>query len=270
MIEVLGLAKRFKIKKSEMDKDEARGKDPRARGEYFHSVENVSFTCDKGEVIGLLGPNGAGKTTTLRLLSTALMADAGQIKINDIDAVQSPLKARKRIGFLSGNTGLYGRLSAAENVRYFGKLHGLSNSVLDERCEQLFEQLDMTHFLNKRAENLSTGMKQKTAIARALVHSPDVVILDEPTTGLDIMAKQTVLSMIRHLKAQEVPVVFSTHQFDEVQLLCDKICVVNQGISQYTGTPLEFIDAMQSCDFNHAFISFIEKQSIAIQQSQEV
>lgn len=257
MIEVLGLSKRFKVKKSEIDKQESQGKDPRAKGQYFHSVENVSFSCKKGQVLGLLGPNGAGKTTTLRLLSTALTADTGKIIINDIDAVKEPLQARKRIGFLSGNTGLYGRLSAAENVKYFGQLHGINSSILNARCDELFEQLDMTRFINRRAENLSTGMRQKTAIARALIHSPDVVILDEPTTGLDIMAKQTVLTMIKRLKGQNIPVIFSTHQFDEVQQLCDNICIINEGISQYDGSNQEFLNKMDENDFNSAFMNFI-------------
>lgn len=257
MIEVVQLKKRFKLKKSEVKKRGGYEEDPRSRNGYFHSVESVSFACQKGEVLGLLGPNGAGKTTTLRLLSTALSADSGQILINGVDAVSKPLLARRKIGFLSGNTGLYGRLSAQENVRYFGKLHGLSQTTLDQRCTELFEKLEMNHFLHKRAENLSTGMKQKTAIARALIHSPDVVILDEPTTGLDIMAKQTVLNMVQLLKTQNIPVIFSTHQFDEVQLLCDSICVINQGVSQFLGAPDRFMESMNSSNFNEAFIHFI-------------
>lgn len=262
MIEVLELAKGFKVKKQETLNDDAHPNDPRAKNGYFHSVEKVSFSCLPGQVLGLLGPNGAGKTTTLRMLSTALTPDAGSIRINDIDAVQQPLQARKRIGFLSGNTGLYGRLSAAENVRYFGELHGIAKKELAQRCEQLFEQLQMTDFIHRRAETLSTGMRQKTAIARALVHSPQVVILDEPTTGLDIMAKQTVLDMIRHLKQQNVPVIFSTHQFDEVELLCDDICIINQGRSQYAGTTQDFLQQMQSESFNQAFIDFIQSSQV--------
>jgi sodium transport system ATP-binding protein len=224
-------------------------------------VRDVSFHCDKGEVLGLLGPNGAGKTTTLRMLSTALLPDQGLIKINGVDVVKDPLLARKKIGFLSGSTGLYGRLTAKENIEYFGRLHGMNKKVLKTRMEELFEMLDMNSFVHKRAEHLSTGMKQKTNIARAVVHSPEVVVLDEPTTGLDIMTTQTVIKFIQDLKLQGTPVIFSTHHLDEIDLLCERVSVINEGISCFNGTLAQFRETGNSRILNEAFLNILQEQS---------
>ena len=178
MIEVSSLAKRFpsRVRKERR----ATRRDPREQPDSFHAVRDVSFACAPGEVLGLLGPNGAGKTTTLRVLSTALRPDAGSARIDGIDIVAEPLEARKRIGFLSGTTGLYGRLTVRENVEYFGRLHGMGPERLRQRCDALFEQLDIHQFAHKRADQISTGMRQKCAIARTVIHEPRVVILDEP------------------------------------------------------------------------------------------
>ncbi|KID57554.1 ABC transporter [Pseudoalteromonas luteoviolacea] len=255
MIVVNGLKKRFKLAK-ELENTTSRG-DARQRDGFFHSVEDVSFRCDRGEVLGLLGPNGAGKTTTLRMLSTALKPDAGSIEISGHNIVKHPLKGRKAIGFLSGTTGLYGRLTAKENVEYFAKLHGLKGKALKVRCDELFSQLAMDDFLDKRAEHLSTGMKQKTNIARAVVHQPDVVVLDEPTTGLDIMTKQTIIQFIRELKSAQTPVVFSTHHLDEIALLCDSVCLIDKGKSRFSGSIEAFKTAGQSTELNDAFLNIV-------------
>ncbi|SFC79309.1 ABC transporter ATP-binding protein [Pseudoalteromonas denitrificans] len=260
MIEVVGLKKRFKLTKDhKIDKHE--DIDPRQDSDYFNSVRDVSFHCEKGEVLGLLGPNGAGKTTTLRMLSTALLPDNGKIHINGVDVVKSPLLARKKIGFLSGSTGLYGRLTAKENIEYFGRLHGMNKKTLKNRTEELFEILDMNSFVHKRAEHLSTGMKQKTNIARAVVHSPEVVVLDEPTTGLDIMTTQTVIKFIQDLKAQGTPVIFSTHHLDEIDLLCERVSVINEGLSCFNGTLAEFKETGKSQVLNQAFLNILQEQS---------
>ncbi|MFC3120553.1 ABC transporter ATP-binding protein [Agaribacter flavus] len=239
MIKISKLAKKFKIenpkKLSEQDK-----KDPRLQGRFFHSVKNVQLYCEQGEVLGLLGPNGAGKTTTLRVLSTALQADEGSIFIGDTDVINNPVEARKKIGFLSGSTGLYGRLTGRENIAYFGRLNGMSDADISAKVEQLADQLDMHTFLDRRSENYSTGMKQKTSIARAVVHNPKVVVLDEPTTGLDIMAANTVIEFIKSLKAAGVPVIFSTHHLDEVSELCDKVAVIDYGETSFEGSVDEF------------------------------
>ncbi|MCF2857129.1 ATP-binding cassette domain-containing protein [Pseudoalteromonas sp. SMS1] len=257
MIAVNGLKKRFKLTKEAVSGNAHQ--DPRQRDGYFNSVEAVSFKCEGNEVLGLLGPNGAGKTTTLRMLSTALTPDDGSIHIAGHDIVKHPLAGRKAIGFLSGTTGLYGRLTAKENVEYFAKLHGLKGRALKSRCEYLFATLDMESFLDKRAEHLSTGMKQKTNIARAVVHEPQVVILDEPTTGLDIMTKQTIIQFIRMLKANQTPVVFSTHHLDEIALLCDRICLIDQGVSCFDGTIEQFKAVGDSNELNDAFLNIVNQ-----------
>ncbi len=257
MIEIKQLAKKFKVenpkKLSEQDK-----KDPRLQGRFFHSVKNVDLFCGKGQVLGLLGPNGAGKTTTLRLLSTALQPDSGSIKIGQVDVIKSPVEARKKIGFLSGTTGLYGRLTGRENIEYFGRLNGMSEAAIAARIEEIAEQLDMHSFLDRRSENFSTGMKQKTSIARAVIHSPEVVVLDEPTTGLDIMAAKTVIDFIRDLKQKGVPVIFSTHHLDEVTELCDHITVIDHGLTTFDGKINEFI-ALSPNNLHEAFMKTLHR-----------
>jgi sodium transport system ATP-binding protein len=256
MIEIKHLAKKFAVenpkKLSEQEK-----KDPRLKGRFFHSVQDVSFRCEKGQVLGLLGPNGAGKTTTLRMLSTALKPDAGSVEINAIDVLKNPIMARKKIGFLSGSTGLYGRLTGRENIHYFGQLHGMHENAIKQKIDELADLLDMHSFLDRRSENFSTGMKQKTSIARAVVHQPEVVILDEPTTGLDIMATQTVLDFIRGLKHQGIPVIFSTHHLDEVAELCDRVTVIDQGITKFDGDLKAFGDLAEG-SLHQAFLTSIQ------------
>ena len=192
-------------------------------------IQNINLEICPGKLVALLGPNGAGKTTTLRMLSTALKPDSGKVIIGGEDVLSNPNIARKKIGFLSSSTGLYGRLSGRENISYFGELHGIPKNVINARIEELADLLDMQTFLDRRAENFSSGMKQKVSIARAVIHEPELVVLDEPTTGLDIMATSTVMEFIQRLKDKGTPVIFSTHHLDEVQTLCDKVTVINQG-----------------------------------------
>lgn len=258
MIEVQGLKKSFKVENPKKLSEQER-KDPRLQGRYFHSVESVSFSCDKGTVLGLLGPNGAGKTTTLRMLSTALKPEEGKIFIDGEDVLENPVIARKRIGFLSGTTGLYGRLTGRENIAYFGQLHGMQAKEIAERIDYLADLLDLGSFIDRRCEHFSTGMKQKTAIARAVVHSPAVVILDEPTTGLDIIAAQTVLNFIRHLKTLSTPVVFSTHHLEEVSELCDKVCVIHHGKTVFNDS-IEAFSTFGEGSLSSAFLSTLEQE----------
>lgn len=256
MIEIKQLSKKFAIDNpKKLSEQEQR--DPRLKGRFFHSVQDVSLHCDKGEVLGLLGPNGAGKTTTLRMLSTALRPNSGSVEINGVDVIKTPLIARQKIGFLSGATGLYGRLSGRENIEYFGQLHGLSKQELALRVEELSHLLDMDSFLDRRCENYSTGMKQKTAIARAVIHSPELVILDEPTTGLDIMATQTVMDFIQRLKEQGVPVIFSTHHLDEVSELCDRVTVIDKGVNKFSDT-VDSFRALSQGNLHQSFMSIIQ------------
>jgi len=242
MIEVKGLAKRFALPVHKERR--AVKRDPREQDGWFH-------------VLGLLGPNGAGKTTALRILSTALVPDAGSAVINGIDLLAEPLQARQHIGFLSGSTGLYGRLSVRENVEYFGRLHGIPGARLKQRIDQLFEQLQMHEYSHKRADQLSTGMKQKCAIARTVVHEPQIVILDEPTTGLDVMSARILLDFIASYKALRVPLIFSTHHLHEVDQLCDRVCIINHGNSAFTGTVAELRQLGGSDDLYAAFVRVV-------------
>ncbi|WP_199608873.1 ABC transporter ATP-binding protein [Flocculibacter collagenilyticus] len=256
MIAVKALKKGFK-----KSSDKENNMDPRMEGDMFWSVKNVSFECNKGEVLGLLGPNGAGKTTTLRMLSTALQPHEGSIEINGVDVVSKPILARKKIGFLSGSTGLYGKLTVDENIRYFAKLHGMKKEKINERIKALYDLLEMHSFANRKAEQLSTGMTQKASIARAVIHEPEVVILDEPTTGLDIMTTETLLSFIESLKALNIPVIFSTHHLGEVERLCDRVAVINEGESCFSGTLAEFKALSENHVISEAFMSLIHDKA---------
>jgi sodium transport system ATP-binding protein len=258
MLEVQGLAKRFPLHGNKGLAPAMR--DPRGHDGWFHAVRDVSFSCAPGEVLGLLGPNGAGKTTTLRLLSTALTADAGKALVNGVDLLQNPLLARQQIGFLSGSTGLYGRLTARENVEYFGRLHGMDGAHLQRRCDELFELLQMQDYGGKRADQLSTGMKQKCAIARTVVHHPQIVILDEPTTGLDVMSSKILLDFIASYKALRIPLVFSTHHLHEVEKLCDRVCIINHGKTAFNGTVDQLRHLGGSADLYDAFIDVINRE----------
>lgn len=260
MIEIKSIAKRFKVenpkKLSEQDK-----KDIRLVGRFFHSVKDVSLQCKQGQVLGLLGPNGAGKTTTLRMLSTALRPDSGSIKIGDIDVLDKPIIARKKIGFLSGSTGIYGRLSGRENIAYFGRLHGMDEVSIENKINEIADQLDMHSFLDRRSETYSTGMKQKTSIARAVIHSPELVVLDEPTTGLDIMAAKTVIDFIKDLKRKGIPVIFSTHHLDEVSELCEHISVIDHGVTSFDGSLEEFV-ALSPNNLHEAFMKSLYRSEV--------
>ncbi|GAA0540429.1 ATP-binding cassette domain-containing protein [Rheinheimera aquimaris] len=265
MIDIQELAKAFALGKNNKLSDTEK-QDVRYSKEAFHSVRKVSFNCGSGEVLGLLGPNGAGKTTTLRMLSTALKPDSGTVLLNGVDVLKQPVKARQQIGFLSADTGLYGKLTAYENVAYFGRLHGMDEKALKQRIDELFTLLNMHDFANRRADNMSTGMKQKTAIARAVVHSPKVVILDEPTTGLDIMTVQTVLDFIKSLKAAGTPVIFSTHHLDEVATLCDRVVVIDKGVSAFSGDITQFKALSAEGDLREAFLSVLQGSAGTQQQ----
>jgi sodium transport system ATP-binding protein len=259
MIEVKNLSKKFAVENPKKLSEQER-LDPRLKGRFFNSVLDVSFECAPGQVLALLGPNGAGKTTTLRMLSTALQPNSGEILVNGIDVLKKPIVARQKIGFLSGSTGLYGRLTGRENIEYFGKLHGLDEATTKQRIEELAVLLDMESFLDRRSESYSTGMKQKASIARSVIHKPEVVILDEPTTGLDIMATQTVLQFIKRLTNDGIPVIFSTHHLEEVSELCSHVTVIDQGTTRFNGT-IESFRGLANDSLNDSFLSVLADQS---------
>ena len=201
----------------------------KARG-IVPAVRDVSFDCNYGEVIGLLGPNGAGKTTTLRMLATVLKPSGGTAYVADCNVESQPLEVRKRLGFLTGGTGLYGRLTPVEILRFFGSLHEMPPELIRERTETLVRIFEMESFQNSHCDRLSTGQKQRVNLARTLLHDPPVVILDEPTAGLDIFSSKTILDFIRASKTQGKCILFSTHYMTEAEWLCDKVAVIHEGL----------------------------------------
>jgi len=195
----------------------------------IRAVEGVSFSARDGEITGLLGPNGAGKTTTLRMLYTLMRPDAGRVLVDGIDAAVDPLAVRRRLGVLPDARGLYKRLSARENIDYFARLQGVAPAEAKRRCEALIEVLEMRDFAERRAEGYSQGQRVKTAIARALIHDPRNVLLDEPTNGLDVMATRRMRQFMRDLRAEGRCVLFSSHIMQEVAQLCDRIVIIARG-----------------------------------------
>jgi len=193
------------------------------------AVDGVSFRCEPGRIFGLLGVNGAGKTTTLRMLATILKPSSGTAVVAGHDILREPEAVRSSVGFLSTSTALYGRLTAQELVEYFGKLHGMDRVTLRRRVDELFGLLEMDAFRKRRCDKLSTGMKQKTSIARTLVHDPPVMIFDEPTIGLDVLTARTIVSFIRDCRNRGKTVIFSTHVMSEVEKLCDTISIIHEG-----------------------------------------
>jgi sodium transport system ATP-binding protein len=193
------------------------------------AVDGVSFSARDGEITGLLGPNGAGKTTTLRCLYTLMQPDSGQVLIDGIDAAVDPVAVRRRLGVLPDARGLYKRLTARENIDYFARLHGIETQTMHARREALADALEMRDILDRRTEGFSQGQRVKTAIARALVHDPKNVILDEPTNGLDVMSTRAMRSFLRSMKAEGRCVLFSSHIMQEVAALCDRIVVIARG-----------------------------------------
>lgn len=266
MIEVINLSKRFRLDNKTIKENRKKAKselDARENGHWFDAVKNVSFKCEAGKTLGLLGPNGAGKTTSLRMLSTALQPRSGKIIINGLDVVADPLVMRQRIGFLSGTTSLYHRLTVRENVEYFARLHGMRDEEISLETERLFDLLDIHSFADKKADLLSTGMKQRANIARTVIHSPEVIVLDEPTTGLDVISAKTILEFIKSYKNSDVPVIFSTHHLHEVEKLCDSVAMINQGESQFYGSLNEFKKLTENGNLYDVFVSLVNDKQVA-------
>lgn len=242
MVEARGLAKTY----------------PGPRGKRTEAVRELSFSCRAGEIFGLLGPNGAGKTTTLRMLSTVLMPTRGTAILDGADVREQPSKVRASIGFLSGNTGLYPRLSPREVLSYFGKLYGLERDHIDQRIAELARSFGMVDFLDKRCDTLSSGMKQKVNVARTVIHDPRILILDEPTVGLDVLASRTIVDFVRNYRDLGRCVIFSTHIMGEVSRLCDKVAIIHKGTVQFDGSPAELRERAGD-DLEEAFVSILEQ-----------
>jgi sodium transport system ATP-binding protein len=228
------------------------------RGEV-HALRGVTMRAEYGEIYGLLGPNGAGKTTTMRILSTILAPTAGRARVAGIDVVEDPLAARRSIGFLSNNTGLYPRLTARETLRYFGRLHGLEKAALEARIEELVAAFGMHDFADGRVEAFSTGQKQKVSIARAVLTDPPVLILDEPTTGLDILAGAAMIEFVESRRAAGTCVIFSTHILSEAERLCDRIGVIHHGRVLAAGTQAELSELTGEEYLDRVFLALVER-----------
>jgi sodium transport system ATP-binding protein len=219
------------------------------------AVDGISFTAADGQVTGLLGPNGAGKTTTLRMLYGVMKPNSGSVLVDGVNSAMHPLQAQARVGVLPDIYGLYPRLTAREHVRYYGELHGLSHAALAEGIDEIFELLDMKHIAERRAAGFSHGERTKVALARALVHGPQNILLDEPTNGLDVMSTRAVRAIVRNLKAQGRCVVFSSHVMQEVSALCDSMIVVAGGRVVARGTPDELRVQGGHEDLEEAFVA---------------
>ena len=221
------------------------------------AVAGVSFTAQDGQITGLLGPNGAGKTTTLRMLYTLMRPDRGSIRVDGIDAGLDPMGVRRRLGVLPDARGLYKRLTARENIAYFARLQGLDEAQAQARTAALIGALDMSALADRRTEGFSQGERVKTALARALVHDPGNVVLDEPTNGLDVMATRSLRAMLRGLRAEGRCVLMSTHLMQEVAVLCDRIVVIAQGRVVADGTPDALREQAQQANLEEAFMKII-------------
>jgi sodium transport system ATP-binding protein len=241
MIEARNLTKTFRDKK---------------RGE-IRAADDISFRVSPGQIYGLLGANGAGKTTTLRLLATLLRPTGGSATVAGFDVAREPEKVRASVGFLAASTALYGRLTAREMIAYFGKLNGLADAEIRTRTQRIADELDMHEFLDRRCDKFSTGMKQKTSIARTLIHDPAVMIFDEPTLGLDVMTARAIVKFVRECRNRGKTVIYSTHVMSEVEKLCDTIGIIHGGKLLAEGTLEELRATYGEQDMEEIFVKIV-------------
>lgn len=223
------------------------------------ALERVSFEVQPGEIFGLLGPNGAGKTTCLRILSTVLKPTSGRAEIAGYDVVRQPQQVRAHIGFMSGNTGIYDRMTAWEMVEYYGRLYGIEENLLQDRIAYIFDTLQMNDIRDRMGSKMSTGMKQKVSIARTIVHDPPVLIFDEPTSGLDVLVARALLLAIAALRKQGKSIIFSTHIMREVEKLCDRVAVIHKGRILDSGTVEELEARHRQPDMEELFFELIQR-----------
>ena len=221
------------------------------------AVDDVSFSARDGEITGLLGPNGAGKTTTLRMLYTLLKPDAGHMKVDGVDPLAEPIRVKGKLGVVPDSRGLYDRLTARENIRYYGRLQGLGRNEIASRIDKLAEVLDMGEFIDRRTDGFSQGQRVKVAIARALIHEPRTILLDEPTNGLDVMTTRALREFLLRLKAEGRCVVLSTHIMQEVAALCDRIVIIADGRIAAEGTAQKLLERSGKQNLEDAFVELI-------------
>ena len=254
MIELTDVSKVFTLTK---DQRKIVG-ESKLRPKSFTAVDSISFKCESGSVFALIGPNGSGKTTTLRMIATMISPTSGAIKINDKDVSIDGRLARKSIGFMTNQTALYDRLSPYEMVKYFADLNSMDKSLFDKRCKDIFDRLNMNTFANKRIGTLSSGMKQKTSIARTIIHDPDIIVFDEPTTGLDVMTSRSIIELIRNSKDEKKTIIFSSHRMEEVQSLADDIGVIYNGKLIFSGSKVEFESLSDLNSYDDTLINLID------------
>jgi sodium transport system ATP-binding protein len=233
-------------------------KNLRKRFKDFEAVKGISFEAKEGEVLGLLGENGAGKTTTLRILATMLKPTDGDAQINGYDLLKEPEKVRAEIGILfGGEVGIYDRLTARENIRYFAELNNMKKSDIEKRIDELSNMLDMNEYIDKRVAKFSRGMKQKVSIARAIVHDPKVMLFDEPTSGLDVTATRVVHDFIQTCRAEGKVIIFSSHTMSEVEKLCDRVVIINKGEIVANGTIPELEKHFNNDNLEEVFMRLV-------------
>ena len=252
MIKVDHLFKEYKLNKKQQ-------KEFNTTATNVVPVDHISFECQPGRIFSLLGPNGAGKTTTLRMISTMVKPTSGTIEVCGLDAVKNEGAVRKKIGFLTGSTGLYERLTTDEMIKYFADLNDVSKEDFEERKNYYYDLLDMHDFAKKRTGQLSTGMKQKVSIVRTMIHDPEVVVFDEPTSGLDVISAENIIKLIRNCKEQGKTVIFSSHIMTEVDLLCDDLAIINKGKLIYSGSMSDFRANMQADTLTAEFIRIVNQ-----------
>ena len=245
MLEVNNLKKKF----TRQDKNKKRTS--------FYAVNGVSFKADKGEIIGILGPNGAGKTTMLRMLAGIMEQSEGTVEIDRQNYKKNSIEIKRKIAFLSGNTKLYNRLSAHELIQMCGKLYGIEKSEIDKREKEILKLLNLEEIKNAKIGNLSTGQTQRVGLARCLVHNPQYYILDEATTGLDIISSQIILDFIKDEKNKGKTILYSTHYMEEAENICDKVLMINKGQVIETGTPEEIKKKTNTTNLRDAFFTLI-------------
>ena len=239
MIEIKEVTKQFKDKKK-----------------YVTALKHVSLKIEEGEVLGLLGENGAGKTTLLRSIATLIEPSSGAIDVAGFDTVKQSGDVKKRLGVLFGSeTGLYERLTARENLEYFASLYGLGKHETKVRIEKLAKMFGMREYLDRKIGGFSKGMRQKVAIARTILHDPDIVLFDEPTTGLDITSSNIFRQLVHQLKREGKTIIFSSHIVEEVTMLCDRVAMIHKGELVYEGTLEKLYEEEGSSDLNYIFMS---------------
>ena len=233
-------------------------------GEPIYAVADASLSCAAGEIYGLLGPNGAGKTTTLRCLATVLVPSGGRAWIADHDVVAEPQQVRRKIGFVSASTGIYQRLTPRETLRLFGALHSLQGDELEHRVERTLELFDVTSYADRPNDRLSTGMKQRVSLARAVVHDPPVIMMDEPTNGLDPIVTATVEDAVKSLARAGKCVLFSTHMLSQAQEMCDRIGVIGAGRVLGEGTIAQLCERTETQNLRQAFFALVKPERMEV------